>query len=353
MDDMVTSIMIAGREIGPGLPCFIIAEAGVNHNGNLEMAYRLVDEAKRAGADAVKFQSFKANRLASAAAPKAPYQQEVTPQGESQQEMLRRMELPPEDHRKLFEHAQKNGILFLSSSFDEESAALLAQLPVAAFKIPSGELTNLPLLTAVSRFGRPIFLSTGMSTLAEVEQAVAAIRAVHREGLALLHCVSAYPAPAGEANLRAMETMRTIFHLPVGFSDHTQGASVSLAAVALGACVIEKHLTLDRTLPGPDHRSSLEPNEFAFLVKGIREVEMALGDGRKEPRPCEKEIAAVARKSLVAARHIPKGTPWTQELIAIQRPGTGLPPSFQGQVLGRTALKDIPEGSLLSMELLS
>ena len=350
---MVAPVEIAGRKVGPGQPCFIIAEAGVNHNGSLEMAYRLVDEAKKAGADAVKFQSFKAERLAGARAPKARYQEEATPKGESQREMLRRMELSPEDHRKLFGYASERGILFLSSPFDEESANLLYRLGVAAFKIPSGELTNLPLLTCVCRFERPILLSTGMSTLEEVEMAVAAIRAIHHEGLALLHCVSAYPAPFSEANLRAMETMRDSFQLPVGYSDHTEGLSVALAAAALGACVIEKHLTLDRALPGPDHRSSLEPKEFALLTRGIREVEMALGDGRKEPRPCEEEIAAVARKSLVAARDIPKGTPLTKELIAVQRPGTGLPPSMHDQVIGRKARRDVREGTVLTLEMLS
>ncbi|MBI3332856.1 MAG: N-acetylneuraminate synthase [Candidatus Omnitrophica bacterium] len=349
---MVAPVEIAGRKVGPGHPCFIIAEAGVNHNGDLGVARRLVDAAVQAGADAVKFQSFRADRLATAAAPKARYQLETTRRKESQQEMLRRLELSEEDHRGLLADCRSKGILFLSSPFDEESAEFLARLPVAAFKIPSGEITNLPFLKQVAGYGRPMILSTGMSDLKEVKTAVETIRAVTDGNLLLLHCVSAYPASASDANLRAMETMRRAFGVPVGYSDHTEGISVALAAAALGACVIEKHFTLDRGLPGPDHRASLEPEELAALVRSIRDVEAALGEGGKAPRPCEMETAAVARKSLVAARDIQAGSRLTEESVAAKRPGTGLPPFMRDRVIGRRAARDISEGTLLTLEML-
>lgn len=349
---MVTPIAIAGRKIGPGHPCFVMAEAGVNHNGDLGLAKKLVDRAVEARVDAIKFQSFKAERLASASAPKASYQLQGTHRDESQQQMLRRLELSEQAQRELAGYCSRCGILFLSSPFDEESADLLEKLEVPAFKIPSGELTHLPFIRAVATKGKPMLVSTGMATLKEVQEAVATIQEVNQEGLVLLHCVSAYPAQACDANLKAMETLRERFHVPVGFSDHTQGDSVALAAVALGACVVEKHFTLDRNLPGPDHRTSLEPDEMTHLVREIRRVESALGDGRKEPRTCELDTAAVARKSLVAARPIPRGAVLTAESIAVQRPGTGLPPSMRDQFLGREAACDIPEGALLKPEML-
>ncbi|MBI3021808.1 MAG: N-acetylneuraminate synthase [Candidatus Omnitrophica bacterium] len=346
-------MVIAERSVGPGQPCLIIAEAGVNHNGDMALARRLIDAAAEAGADAVKFQTFKAERLASASAPKAAYQWQATDRWESQREMLRRLELSESAHRGLMVSCQQRGILFLSSAFEEESADLLERLGVCAFKIPSGELTNLRFLEHVAQKGKPMIVSTGMSTLSEVEQAVQIIRRARNDQLILLHCVSDYPANPSDANLRAMHTMAEAFNVPVGYSDHTPGVDVALAAVALGACVIEKHFTLDRALPGPDHRASLEPNELRQLVEGIRRVEAALGHGRKEPAQREAPTAAVARKSLVAARDIPAGSLLTETLIVAKRPGTGLPPALLPQLVGRKTVHDIPAGALLTLDMVA
>lgn len=349
---MVVAIDIADRKVGSGQPCFIVAEAGVNHNGSLETAHRLVDVAVEAGADAVKFQTFKAERVVTLDAPKADYQLQTTGSDESQFAMLRRLELSPEAHRKLMDQCRQQGILFMSTPFDEESADFLADLGVTVFKIPSGEITNLPFLAHVARKGRPMIISTGMSNLGEVETAVRTIEEAGNQDLVLLHCVSNYPADPADVNLRAMHTMATAFNVPVGYSDHTPGIEVAIAAVALGACVIEKHFTLDCMLPGPDHRASLEPNGLAALVRGIRIVEAALGHGRKEPAASEANTAAITRKSLVAARDIPAGTTLTAELIAIKRPGAGLPPAMRPYLIGRTVRMTIPAGALLTLEML-
>jgi N,N'-diacetyllegionaminate synthase len=344
---------LAGRKIGTGQPCFITAEAGVNHNGDLDTARRLVDVAEQAGADAIKFQTFKAERLVTVSAPKAEYQSRTTDAAESQYEMLRRLELSVEAHRDLMAYCQTRKLLFISSPFDEESADFLAELGVAIFKIPSGEITNLPFLAHVARKGKPLIVSTGMANLGEVETAVHTLEETGNRDFVLLHCVSNYPAQPGDVNLRAMQTMSAAFSVPVGYSDHTVGIEVALAAVALGACVIEKHFTLDRDLPGPDHQASLEPDELAALVRGIRTVEASLGHGRKEPAASEANTTAVARKSLVAARNIPAGTVLTEDLIAARRPGTGLPPAVRPYLVGRTARVAIPAGTLLSLELLA
>lgn len=340
-------------QLGPNAPCFIIAEAGVNHNGDLDLAKRLVDTAVAAGANAVKFQTFKAARLVTSEAPKAEYQQRATAGNESQYEMLRRLELSTEAHQELIAYCRRLGIIFMSTPFDEESADFLDELGVSIFKLPSGEITNLPFLAHVARKGKPLIISTGMSYLGEVELAVRTVEEAGNRQFVLLHCVSNYPADPADTNLRAMNTMATAFGLPVGYSDHTLGLEISLAAVALGACVIEKHITLDRSMPGPDHNASLEPDELAALVKGIRIVEAALGDGRKEPAASEANTAAVARKSLVAAKDVPAGTTLTEELIAIKRPGTGLPPAMRGQLVGRTMRVSIPAGTLLTLEMLA
>lgn len=347
-----SEIDIAGRKVGPGHPCFIIAEAGVNHNGSLEMARQLVKVAAQTGADAVKFQTFKAERLVTPDAPKADYQLQMTNATGSQYDMLRRLELSPEVHYELMTYCREKGILFMSTPFDEKSADLLNDLGVPAFKIGSGEVTNWPFLAHVARKGKPIVLSTGMSYLSEVDEAVRVIRDVGCDRLVLLHCVSSYPADPANVNLRAMQTMAMAFGVPVGYSDHTPGVEVALAAVALGACVIEKHFTLDRNLPGPDHRASLEPDELAALVQGVRTVEAALGHGRKEPAASEANTAAVARRSLVAARDIPAGTMLTEEMIAIKRPGVGLPPALRGYLVGRTVRVDIQVGSLITFRML-
>ena len=347
------TVDIAGRKVGVGQPCFVIAEAGVNHNGSLEMARQLIDVAVRAGAEAVKFQTFKAERLVASHAPKAEYQTHTTDPGESHVEMLRNLELSREMHLELMDYCRESGIMFVSSPFEEGSADLLNELDVPAFKIPSGEITNLAFLAHVASMGKPMIVSSGMSHIGEVEAALHAIEAAGNSQYVVLHCVSNYPADPADVNLRAMHTMATAFNVPVGYSDHTLGIEIPIAAVALGACVIEKHFTLDRNLTGPDHRASLEPDEFVAMVQGIRIVEAALGHGRKEPAPSEANTASVARKSLVAARDIPAGATRTEDMIAAMRPGTGLPPAMQRYVVGRTTKAAIEAGGLIDFELLA
>lgn len=348
---MIDPIEIAGRKIGPGWPCFIIAEAGVNHNGSLELAKQLIDAAREAGADAVKFQTFHAEKVISPSAAKAAYQVETTGGAETQLEMVKRLELPPQVFRELHAYCGQRGILFLSTPFDEESADLLEELGMPAFKVASGEITNWPFLEHIASKGKPMIVSTGMSEMDEVKSAVEVMRRAGARQLVLLHCVSCYPAAAARANLRAMQTMAQHFEVPVGYSDHTLGIEVAMAAAALGACVLEKHLTLDRNLPGPDHRASLPPGEFSALVRAIRLVESALGDGRKRRMPEEEDTARVARRSLVAACALPAGTVLAEEHVAILRPGTGVPPAQRGQLFGRRALHDIAPGTVLTREM--
>ena len=330
----------------------IIAEAGVNHNGSIDLAHQLIDMAAEAGADAVKFQTFNALSLVSPEAPKAEYQIRNTDSAESQLQMIRRLELSPDMHRDLVAYCRDRQILFMSSPFDLESAELLAELDVPAFKIPSGEITNFPLLQHVAHQGKPLIVSTGMAYLSEVEAAVRVIQKAGNWQYVLLHCVSNYPAEPADVNLKAMDTMNAAFGAPVGYSDHTMGTEIPIAAVALGASVIEKHLTMDRSLPGPDHGASLQPKEFAAMVEGIRRVESAIGHGRKEPANSEANTASVARKSLVAAKNIPAGTILTEGLVAIKRPGTGLAPVMLPYLVGRKARTVIPEGALITLELL-
>ncbi len=329
---------------------FLIAEAGVNHNGELELAKRLIDAAAAAGADAVKFQTFRAESLVTASAPKARYQKKAS--GGTQLSMLKGLELSERAHRELFAHSRKRGCLFLSTPFDEKSADFIERLKVPIFKIASGELTNIPFLSHLARKGRPLMLSTGMSTLEEVSQAVAAIRESGDPPLTLLHCVSAYPARPEDANLRAMETLSRKFGLPVGFSDHTPGIEVAIAAAALGACVIEKHFTLDKNLPGPDHAASLDPRELAQLVRAVRSAALALGDGRKEPRPCEAELRRLARRSLVLSRPAKAGEVLRASTLAAKRPGTGIPPARIAEVIGRRLRRDAPADAVLKWSML-
>lgn len=350
---MVKEITIGNRKVGSGHPCFIIAEGGVNHNGNLKLAYQLVDIASQAGADAVKFQTFKAEKIVTQDAPKATYQLQTTLPIESQYEMLRRLELSTEAHHTLQAYCQEKNIIFMSTPFDEESADFLEKLGVEVFKIPSGEITNLPFLAHVARKGKPMIISTGMACLGEVEKACHTVAQAGNQQCILLHCVSNYPANPADANLRAMQTMALAFQFLVGFSDHTMGIEVALAAVALGACVLEKHFTLDRNLPGPDHRASLEPVELGSLVRGSRKVEAALGHGRKEAAPSEANTQAAARRSIVADHDIPAGTVLTEELITFKRPGTGLPPAMLPYLIGRTARVLIPKGTLIKLETLA
>ena len=328
--------------------CFIIAEAGVNHNGSLDLALKLADAAREAGADAVKFQTFKADLLTSAGAGLAAYQKATQPKGFSQLEMLRRLEIGPEFHRKLVSYCQRIGIEFLSSAFDERSADLLAELGVRIFKVPSGEITNLPYLHHLARMRKPAILSTGMSTLGEVEEAVDVFRSHAVTDLTLLHCVTEYPAPFDQVNLRAMLTLGAAFGVPVGYSDHTPGIEIAIAAVALGACVIEKHLTLDRSLPGPDQAASLEPAEFGRMISAIRNVEKALGTGIKAPAPCERPNLVVARKSVVAMRDLAKGHQIEAADLGVKRPGDGVPPKMLPFLIGRTLRVDVARDEVIT-----
>ena len=339
------------RRIGRGEPCFIIAEAGVNHNGDLGLALQLVEAAARAGADSVKFQTFQPEEIASSSAAKADYQMQNMPVQESQIEMLRRLALGPNDFAELARHCVKHGILFLSTPFDASSATMLHEIGMTAFKIGSGEITNLPLLQSIARFGKPVILSTGMSYLGDVEAAVRALRNGGLRDIALLHCVSDYPARPADCNLRAMRTLEHAFGLPVGFSDHTDGDVVCGAAVALGACLIEKHFTLGKNLPGPDHAASLDVRELIALVKNIRDVEASLGHGRKEPVATELPTAALVRRSWVAAVDIPAGSKVGKNHIAFQRPAIGLPLDSLPLLLGRQTREAIPKGTPLSWEM--
>jgi N-acetylneuraminate synthase/N,N'-diacetyllegionaminate synthase len=341
-------IHIGSRAIGPGEPVLVIAEAGVNHNGDVDLACRLVDAAADAGADAVKFQTFKADRVAGPAAAKAAYQLETTDPGETQLEMLRRLELGREQLEEVRARCVAGRILFLSTPFDEESVDLLDELGVPAFKIPSGDVTNWPLLRHVATKGKPVLLSTGMSYLGEVDDAVRVLRDAGCRELALLHCVTSYPTRAEDANLRAMRTMADAFGVPVGFSDHTEGLAVAVAAVALGACVLEKHLTLNRSLPGPDQAASLEPAEFHTLVAEVRAVEAALGDGRKQPAQREAANRPIVRRSVAAAVDLPAGTVLRREMLCALRPAAGLAPAVTDQLVGRTTIRPLVAGELVT-----
>jgi N-acetylneuraminate synthase len=343
----------------------IIAEAGVNHNGSIELALGLVDCAAAAGADVVKFQTFKAASLATERAAKATYQVTNTQQQGSQLAMLRQLELSAKDHARLAEHCRVRGIRFMSTAFDAESLSLLSTLDMPAIKVPSGDITAGPLLLQAARLRRPIIVSTGMSTLGDIERALGVLafglsvdrepsgqadfdlayqsasgRAALEKHVTLLHCTTQYPTPPGAVNLRAMDTMRAAFHLPVGYSDHTLGIDVAIAAVARGATVIEKHVTLDRALPGPDHAASLEPSELARLVQGIRTVESALGGSAKWPAPEELPNRALARRSLVVTRPVSRGETFTPDLLGAKRPGTGRSPLDYWSVLGQVASRD-------------
>lgn len=332
-------------------PVFFIAEAGVNHNGDLDLALRLVEIAQRAGADAVKFQTFTTGKVIAVDAPLAEYQK-ANAGAPSAVEMLKGFELPHADFARIADHCRAIGIEFMSSPFDLDSAAFLAGIGMTKFKLASGEITNAPFVGGVARLaadnGGSVILSTGMSTLDEVAEAVGWIEAGGNPALTILHCVSNYPAPAKDANLRAMDTLAQAFGRPIGWSDHTLGDVVSLAAVARGATVVEKHFTLDNDLAGPDHAMSMDPDGLARLIAGIRAVEASLGDGIKRPVEAEREIMTVARRSLFAARDIPAGAVVTAEDLISLRPGNGISPARQGDVVGRKAARAIPAGTKLA-----
>lgn len=345
------TIRTADGEIGHTCPCFVIAEAGVNHNGSLDLALQLVDTAADCGADAVKFQTFRAKQLVTADAPQAAYQVANTGRQESQLEMLQRLELSADDHQAIVARCRARGIAFMSTPFDEESVDFLDGLGMPFFKIPSGEATNLPLVHHIASKHRPVILSTGMCNLADVEAAIETLERAGVSEIVVLHCVSNYPADPADTNLRSMHTLATCFGYPVGYSDHTLGEVVSLAAVSLGACVIEKHFTLDRSLPGPDHKASSEPNELRRLIQGVRTVEAALGNGRKRPVAAEIQTASAARRSLVAARRIGPGETIDPRDLVGRRPGTGLPTSMLAYLAGRTTRVEIAEGQLVTLEM--
>jgi N,N'-diacetyllegionaminate synthase len=329
----------------------IIAEAGVNHNGDLDLAKQLINAAADAGADLVKFQTFNANRQVTRTAKKADYQTQTTSSTESQHAMLRRLELTEEMHHQLIAHCLTQNISFLSTGFDIESVDLLVSLGQECFKIPSGEITNLPYLRHIGQLGKTVILSTGMATLGEIEAAIEVLEqtGTPRAKLTMLHCTTEYPTPMQEVNLRAIQSIHAAFGVAVGYSDHTQGIEVAIASVAMGATVIEKHFTLDRNLPGPDHQASLEPEELKAMVTAIRNIEVALGDGIKRLTPSEARNKPVARKSLVASRAIKAGEVFTAENITTKRPGTGISPMQWDEVLGKTAKRDFLADELIEL----
>ncbi len=322
---------------------FIIAEAGVNHNGSLSIAKKLIEKAAQAGADAVKFQTFTAKNLVSPNTPKANYQLKTTSSSETQFEMIQHLEIDKNAHKALMDHCRKNNIMFLSSPFDLEGIDLLYELGLSMFKIPSGEITNLPYLRKIGSLGKQIILSTGMATLDEIKAAVHVLTkaGASKKSIAILHCNTEYPTPMPDVNLLAMKTIQAAFpSMQIGYSDHTLGIEVPIAATALGARVIEKHFTLDRAMEGPDQGSSLEPNELAQMVKAIRNIEMALGNGVKKPSPSERPNIAIARKSIIAAANIKKGEVFTELNLTTKRPGTGINPMSWDGVIGQKACRN-------------
>lgn len=330
-------------------PTLIIAEAGVNHNGDLGMALALVDAAAEAGADWVKFQTFSAERLVTRHTPKADYQRQNTGSDEGQFEMLRRLELTEGMHHQLMARCAEKGIGFLSTGFDTASVDLLVGLGIRLFKIPSGEITNLPYLRHIGRQQGDVILSTGMATLGEIEAAIDVLEqaGTPRSRIVVLHCTTEYPTPMAEVNLRAMNHLGTAFGVQVGYSDHTPGIEIPIAAVALGATLIEKHFTLDRQLPGPDHQASLEPHELRQMVTAIRHIEIALGDGIKRPSPSEARNRPIARKSIVAARAIRQGEAFSADNLCVKRPGTGLSPMRWDELIGQPAIADFAPDELI------
>lgn len=344
----MNKISISGKTIGQNVPVFIIAEAGVNHNGSLKLAKEMVIRAKEAGADCVKFQTFKAERVVTKNAPKAAYQLKTTSTTESQLEMLKKMELSLADYEEIIAVCRQHNIIFISTPYSLDDVDFLAKLAVPAFKIASGQIVEPAFLEHIALKSLPIILSTGMSTLDEVRAAVNLIRKNGNHNLVLLQCSTNYPTQSADVNLRAMGAMAREFDVNVGYSDHTQSDIACIASVAMGACVIEKHFTLDKSLPGPDHSCSADPEEFSALVRKIRETEKILGSGRKEPTEAEKRNMPGMRRSIVSKRAIKAGTVITSEVIEFKRPATGIRPELLPEVIGATARVDIPEDVLIS-----
>ena len=325
---------------------YIIAEAGVNHNGSFELACRLVNEAKKAGADCIKFQTFKAENLVSHSAQKAEYQKNTTGEG-AQVDMLKKLELSYDEFGQLKRYCDRIGICFLATPFDFDSIVFLNSISMPFWKIPSGEITDYPYLVAIAKTGKPVVMSTGMCEMDEIKEAIDVLRKNGTKDIQLLHCNTEYPTPFDDVNLRAIQTMKNEFGLEVGYSDHTKGIEIPIAAVALGATIIEKHFTLDRNMEGPDHKASLEPKELAEMVTCVRNIEKALGNGTKAPSPSEKKNIPVARKSIVAARSIKMGERFTTDNITVKRPGTGISPMKWNSILGKRANRDFEEDELI------
>ena len=328
---------------------FIIAEAGVNHNGNIETARKLVDVAVKAGADAVKFQTFKAEKLVCRDARKADYQLETTDRAESQFDMLKKLELTPKMHEQLMEYCQQKGIMFLSTPFDIDSMHYLISLGVDIIKLPSGEITNYPLLREAGRTGKRIIISSGMSTMNEVREAVQILKSSGSSDVTVLHCNTEYPTPYADVNLRAMLTLKEKLNVPAGYSDHTQGIEIPIAAATMGADVIEKHFTLDKNMEGPDHKASLEPDELEAMIRAIRNIENALGDGQKEPSESEKRNISIVRKSVIAKCDIEAGELFTEDNLTTKRPGTGISPMHWDQVIGQRAKRKFQADELIEL----
>lgn len=327
---------------------YIIAEAGVNHNGSFEIACQLIDAAKTAGVDCIKFQTFKSENLVSHLAQKAEYQKDTTGDG-SQVDMLKKLELSYEEFLKLKSYCDHVGICFLSTPFDFESIDFLNSIDMPFWKIPSGEITNYPYLVALAKTGKPVVMSTGMCEMREIEEAINVLKENGSKDIKLLHCNTEYPTPYEDVNLKAMTTISETFGLEVGYSDHTKGIEVPIAAVALGATVIEKHFTLNRNMKGPDHKASLEPDELAKMVQSIRNIEKAIGSGDKKPSPSEKKNILVARKSIVAKTSIRCGEEFTEANITVKRPGNGISPMHWNEVIGKRAVRDFEEDELIEL----
>jgi N-acetylneuraminate synthase/N,N'-diacetyllegionaminate synthase len=342
-------IKIGNKFIGKKKPCFIIAEAGVNHNGNINLAKKLIDVTKEAGADAVKFQTFKVENVVTETAGMAEYQKKNIGRSETQLEMIKRFELGYKDFIELKKYCDRKKIIFLSTPHSEDAIDFLEPL-VPAYKVGSGDLTNLPFLEKIAKKNKPIILSTGMATLNEIGEAVKTIKNQGNNKIILLHCTTNYPCPSEEVNLKAMLILKKEFRLPVGYSDHTLGITVPIMARTLGAQIVEKHFTLDKNLPGPDHKASLEPRELKEMVNAIRNVEEALGSGVKKPTKSEEKIKKIARKSIVAKIDIPKGTKITKDMLIIKRPGTGIESKYINKVIEKIAKKEIKKDTLIKFK---
>ncbi len=328
---------------------YIIAEAGVNHNGSIEIAKKMVDKAKEAGADCIKFQTFVSENIVSKSASKAEYQKQQTDANESQLDMLKKLELSFDEFIELNKYCKEKGIEFLSTAFDFDSIDFLHCLGIKRWKIPSGDITNLPYLIKIAKLGKPVILSTGMSTMEDIGFAIKALKENGSDNITVLHCTTEYPAPYNAVNLKAMNVIRTEFDVPIGYSDHTEGIEISIAAVALGATVVEKHFTLDKSMVGPDHKSSIEPNELKALVSSIRKVEVAIGNGVKRPSEAEKKNIAIVRKSIIAKHDIAKGELFSEENLTVKRPGSGISPMRWFEVIGRIASRDFKEDELIEI----